>query len=269
MDDGIQREFSNKDFCDRGDRNVTSLCSGLDSSTVYKPPSSLQYPGDFPRQRKGSESGSGSGSGSESSASSGAEDQASGDSRRASVETKMGSSRKSSDVPTTTTITSTSEHPHSESSKATPTTLSTPSTSSHHLPSSASSTSVAVHREPVRQSSFGSGGLFGQIASQAKELVKETKRQSSQEGLLSQVDKVCHFRTPTNYKELYSGYHFSKKLLWYTCFISSMLSLQFMICYAIPQLKSKTKEKLSEVRHSSSSGSEDHSFLAPLEQVYC
>lgn len=40
----------------------------------------------------------------------------------------------------------------------------------------------------VRQSSQGS--LFEHFASQAKELVKETKRQSSQDGLLAQVDKV-------------------------------------------------------------------------------
>lgn len=39
-----------------------------------------------------------------------------------------------------------------------------------------------------RQSSQGS--LFEQFATQAKELVKETKRQSSQDGLLAQVDKV-------------------------------------------------------------------------------
>lgn len=40
-----------------------------------------------------------------------------------------------------------------------------------------------------RQSSQGS--LFEQFATQAKELVKETKRQSSQDGLLAHVDKVC------------------------------------------------------------------------------
>lgn len=39
-----------------------------------------------------------------------------------------------------------------------------------------------------RQSSQGS--LFEQFTTQAKELVKETKRQSSQDGLLAQVDKV-------------------------------------------------------------------------------
>lgn len=40
----------------------------------------------------------------------------------------------------------------------------------------------------ARQSSQSS--LFEHFASQAKELVKETKRQSSQDGLLAQVDKV-------------------------------------------------------------------------------
>lgn len=81
-------------------------------------------------------------------------------------------------------------------------------------------------KEPtlLRQGSFGSNtsSLLGHIASQAKELVKETKRQSSQEGLLSQVDK----------------------------------------------LKSKTKEKLTEVKHSSMGSSGDESsFLSPLEHV--
>lgn len=47
-----------------------------------------------------------------------------------------------------------------------------------------------------RQSSQGS--LFEQFATQAKELVRETKRQSSQDGLLAHVDKVslridCYF----------------------------------------------------------------------------
>lgn len=40
-----------------------------------------------------------------------------------------------------------------------------------------------------RQSSQSS--LFEQFASQAKELVRETTRQSSQDGLLAHVDKVC------------------------------------------------------------------------------
>lgn len=39
-----------------------------------------------------------------------------------------------------------------------------------------------------RQGSQGS--LFEHFASQAKELVKETTRQSSQDGLLAHVDKV-------------------------------------------------------------------------------
>lgn len=213
----VQREYSAKDY-DRSDRNVTSLCSGLDSSTVYNPPSSLQYPGDFARQRKGSDSGSGSGSGSESSASSGAEEM-SGESRRASVETRGSESRKGSDVmslPSTgashqatatsqpqaqagqsmQSITTISE-PSGSAGDNTSTAASTPSTGSQHqLTSSISSIAVAsaagglTHKEPKRQSSFGSSSLFGNLATQAKELVKETKRQSSQEGLLSQVDKV-------------------------------------------------------------------------------
>jgi len=49
----------------------------------------------------------------------------------------------------------------------------------------AETSSHKEHKEASRQ-----GSLLGHIASQAKELVKETKRQGSQEGLLSQVDKV-------------------------------------------------------------------------------
>lgn len=41
----------------------------------------------------------------------------------------------------------------------------------------------------LRQSSQGS--LFEQIASQAKDLVRETTRQSSQDGILAHMDKVC------------------------------------------------------------------------------
>lgn len=49
---------------------------------------------------------------------------------------------------------------------------------------------------PVRPPSAGvqrqgsQGSLFEQFASQAKELVRETTRQSSQDGLLAQMDKV-------------------------------------------------------------------------------
>lgn len=56
--------------------------------------------------------------------------------------------------------------------------------SSSGTPSSAGSAKVQ------RQGSQGS--LFEQFASQAKELVRETTRQSSQEGLLAQMDKVNH-----------------------------------------------------------------------------
>lgn len=60
-------------------------------------------------------------------------------------------------------------------------TSSSGSTSSGHAPSLGSANSQ-------RQSSQGS--LFEHFASQAKELVKETTRQSSQDGLLAHVDKV-------------------------------------------------------------------------------
>lgn len=58
------------------------------------------------------------------------------------------------------------------------------SSSSSSAPSSAS----VVMERVQRQGSQGS--IFEQFASQAKELVKETKRQSSQDGILAQMDKV-------------------------------------------------------------------------------
>ena len=48
--------------------------------------------------------------------------------------------------------------------------------------------SSATGNGMLRQGSQGS--LFEQIANQAKDLVRETTRQSSQDGLLAQMDKV-------------------------------------------------------------------------------
>lgn len=145
-------------------RNITQLCSSLDLSTVYDPPSSLLLPGDASKQRKTSVSGSGSGSDSESSISSGDE----GNSRRR----ESRESRKSSGtIPASETVLQD---------------IAQTETVPQAIPHTTS-------KEPVvRQGSFGSGtsSILGHIASHAKELVKETKRQSSQEGLLSQVDKV-------------------------------------------------------------------------------
>lgn len=142
-----------------GDRNVTSLCSSLDLSTVYSPPSALQLPGEAtlpipPKPAESGDSASGSGSDSETSASS---DDVPGSRRASSVAAEK---RKSSAGEDSSTATAGTEQSQQQQHK------------------------------PIRQGSFGKGGIFGQIANQAKELVKETKRQSSQEGLLSQVDKV-------------------------------------------------------------------------------
>ncbi|CAG7683786.1 unnamed protein product [Allacma fusca] len=144
-----------------GDRNVTSICSSLDLSTVYRPPSSLQLPGDSPRPLKDfPDSGSGSASDSESSVSSGDATE----SRRESVDTEKRKSSAGGD----STVSSIE-----------------PSTTSPAI-----SRNESAELKPIRQGSFGKGSLFGQFATQAKELVKETKRQSSQEGLLSHVDKL-------------------------------------------------------------------------------
>jgi len=56
--------------------------------------------------------------------------------------------------------------------------------------SSSSGGSTATGNSVLRQGSQGS--LFEQIASQAKDLMRETTRQSSQDGLLAQMDKVKH-----------------------------------------------------------------------------
>lgn len=54
--------------------------------------------------------------------------------------------------------------------------------------SSTSTSTTATGNGVLRQGSQGS--LFEQIASQAKDLVRETTRQSSQDGLLAHMDKV-------------------------------------------------------------------------------
>lgn len=58
-----------------------------------------------------------------------------------------------------------------------------------------SSFSSSGNGSPVRQTSTvqrqsSQGSLFEQFATQAKELVRETTRQSSQDGILAQMDKV-------------------------------------------------------------------------------
>ncbi|XP_029171543.1 MAP kinase-activating death domain protein isoform X2 [Nylanderia fulva] len=55
---------------------------------------------------------------------------------------------------------------------------------------SSTSTSTTTGNGVLRQGSQGS--LFEQIASQAKDLVRETTRQSSQDGLLAHMDKLKH-----------------------------------------------------------------------------
>uniref|UniRef100_T1GID5 Uncharacterized protein n=1 Tax=Megaselia scalaris TaxID=36166 RepID=T1GID5_MEGSC len=56
------------------------------------------------------------------------------------------------------------------------------------LARTSSSSSTGSHASSQRQNSQSS--LFDHFASQAKELVRETTRQSSQEGLLAHVDKA-------------------------------------------------------------------------------
>lgn len=63
----------------------------------------------------------------------------------------------------------------------------------------------------TRQGSQGS--LFEQFTSQAKELVRETTRQSSQDGLLAQMDKVNNFKILTKLTEnTYNNRQFQFKI---------------------------------------------------------
>ncbi|XP_021954472.1 MAP kinase-activating death domain protein isoform X3 [Folsomia candida] len=188
-------------------RNITQLCSSLDLSTVYNPPSSLLLPGvqDPSQARKASISGSGSGTESESSVSSG--DDTPNSKRRESRESRKSSAGTSSQPEGGAGGVEDDNVPRQQKGG-----------------SPAASTPVPSKEPIMRQGSFGSGSgsILGHIASHAKELVKETKRQSSQEGLLSQVDK----------------------------------------------LKTKTKEKLTEVKHGSlGSSGDESSFLSPLEHL--
>lgn len=65
-----------------------------------------------------------------------------------------------------------------------------------------------------RQSSSSSTGnkqgspssIFEQFTNQAKELVRETKRQSSQDGILAQMDKVRISSYPNSYSNYYYYY---------------------------------------------------------------
>lgn len=82
-----------------------------------------------------------------------------------------------------------------------------------------------------RQGSQGS--IFEQFASQAKELVRETTRQSSQDGLLAQMDKV---------------------LIAYTKIFAFSRSHQMFF-----QLKLQAKERLNEA--------EDSNIFAPFDKV--
>jgi hypothetical protein len=230
------------------DRNITQLCSSLDLSTVYNPPSSLLLPGDSGgqegaavalvggRQRQTSVSGSGSGSDSESSASSGGEELSR--SRRESKGSRKSSGTAPNSQQQTHEIDQHHHHGH------------------HHVQSppeeAAPTPSHPPGKEgPMRQGSFGSGSLLGHIASHAKELVKETKRQSSQEGLLSQVDKVN-----------------SKLVLDGDWMVFSLKPFHYY-SYDDIQLKTKTKEKLTEVRQGSvgSASGDETGFMSPLEHV--
>ncbi|XP_017780292.1 PREDICTED: MAP kinase-activating death domain protein isoform X2 [Nicrophorus vespilloides] len=200
-----------------------SLSSNLDPLSIYKPPSELLYPeGEYPDDdRPGSAQSSSSTSQSDLSSPSFNRDSEFEFGKKAEtqavVKDECGSLENESDSNSTTTpktIVSTSIKTESPGSD-----LDHPSTP-RKTRSGRSITPVppispCLQRQPsvgnvlARTSSFGSSGngspipqssgvtrqssqgsLLEQFASQAKELVRETTRQSSQDGILAQMDKL-------------------------------------------------------------------------------
>lgn len=113
----------------------------------------------------------------------------------------------------------------------------------------------------LRQGSQGS--LFEQIASQAKDLMRETTRQSSQDGLLAHMDKVSHDEGTHMIKGYlvricYSFLQFYRSNV--TIFSECSNSYLFIyLIYCLLQLKHQAKEKITEAG--------EDSLFAPLEQV--
>ncbi|KAJ8675676.1 hypothetical protein QAD02_011462 [Eretmocerus hayati] len=188
------------------------LSLSIDASHIYKPPSSLQYPGAEEEQQQRAESPPSSSS----SHSDLSEPSLNRDSELEMVKSTEESlpqpAAKSDDVPPIEP-TFLQRQPSVGNVLARTGSLSGPSTGSQPPPipprqmtepgSSASLPRQLSQRQsissnssnggpgvPQRQGSQGS--LFEQIASQAKDLVRETTRQSSQDGLLAHMDKLKH-----------------------------------------------------------------------------
>ncbi|CAH2238780.1 jg11658 [Pararge aegeria aegeria] len=174
-----------------------TLSSSLDPKTVYTPPSSLMFGEEEVPRREGRESTSPSPSASSSEHSDLSDDEVPGamdrpdvtDSQPAPVkksDTDSGSLGLESDSNSTTTpATVASRRPRSPHRAPLP---HHPSQSQAAQPSQHSTRPKGSNAGVSRQASQTS--LLEQFAAQAKELVRETTRQSSQEGLLAHMDKL-------------------------------------------------------------------------------
>ncbi|XP_065336490.1 MAP kinase-activating death domain protein isoform X6 [Cloeon dipterum] len=165
-----------------------SLSSGLDAKSIYHPPSSLQLPGGREQELLAAAEAGGQAGSSPPSTSSSRSDLSSPSFNRDSelefaprVKEVEGMTKNEDPSP---------EESDSNSTTATPRTV----VAAHQSPPQRQSSFTSVL---ARASSLGSSGrqgsqtsLLEQFASQAKELVKETTRQSSQDGLLAQMDKL-------------------------------------------------------------------------------
>ncbi|KAG7305721.1 hypothetical protein JYU34_009847 [Plutella xylostella] len=160
-----------------------TLSSSLDPKTVYSPPSSLQY-GTLEPAPTPARAGSPSPSSSEHSSLSDDEPNVVADSEqgpKAYTDTDSGSFGRESDSNSTTTPkTVVSRQQVADSSTSDSERALTPS----HSQGNQSKTGSGVLRQASQSS------MLEQFAAQAKELVRETTRQSSQEGLLAQMDKL-------------------------------------------------------------------------------
>ncbi|KAG6458508.1 hypothetical protein O3G_MSEX010898 [Manduca sexta] len=194
-----------------------TLSSTLDPKTVYSPPSSLMF-GEAevqPGRQEGATSTSPSPSGSSSDHSDLSDEEAQEDVAKVDTvdthptpvkksDTDSGSFGRESDSNSTTTPQTVVSRPRgadsastSDSDRALTPSHHSPHHSSHHSSQHSSQHASLPHQSPQVKST-GSGvsrqasqsSLLEQFAYQAKELVRETTRQSSQEGLLAHMDKL-------------------------------------------------------------------------------
>jgi len=109
---------------------------------------------------------------------------------------------------------------------------------------SSSSTNTNTGNGVLRQGSQGS--LFEQIASQAKDLVRETTRQSSQDGLLAHMDKVLTSVIMMIYPGtiVFICIHFLEICQTDDCVIYFFLDVIYLLIYSLSSWSIRRKKKL-------------------------